>query len=456
MKEKIRKGFEVITDRRTIASLFIFYLLYVKNIFINILNNPSARVLYQKLGWVLAFFVAFDMLAELFSRKLILSKQQIPIWIFFCWAFICTFFNPNEFVQESVRQLAIFLMECYLLITMKKRIGQKKTDKYLAFIGYQVIIVFLVVNLINLYLFVHYKIGGSELSGIFASEKLFVYNNGLHGEQYKGIYEWMTDGSYRCLLSLLVGFILADKKKLPWWAAGINATVCAVMLFLEGCRSSLIGLCVTFVYLIWYIVKKVLFHFSGFKPKYRKVQIFMGILLLGVLILAFVGFRKLSTLQAADQAAFYDTIQAVSTGRWKIWQAAIKLANESPIFGWGWGSFPQEGLKFLYSDIMTVDYHNIFINVLVFTGYPGLVLFLVLLFTFYFLIIKNVKYITVQKNCWMFILCICFLISSCLNTGVLGQDSHIEDPFFWICLGCLIYPKPSRKNESQDKTAIGN
>ncbi len=98
---------------------------------------------------------------------------------------------------------------------------------------------------------------------------------------------------------------------------------------------------------------------------------------------------------------------------------------------------------------MVVAYHDIFINVLVFTGYPGLVLFLILILFSYLFIIKNVKSITLQKNWWMFILCICFLISASLNPGILGQDSHIEDPFFWISLGCLIYPKPSKKKQSK-------
>ena len=446
------KIWEKVTDRRLLIFLYIFHLLYIRDIFIAIFSSEQALSFFYKFGWFLAFYVAFDMLVELFSGKLIIKKQQIPIWIFFGWAFICTFFNPNGLSQESARQLALFLMNSYLLVTLKKRIGQKQTDRFLAFIGYQVVFVFLVINLINLYCYVHYKTGGSELSGILASSNLFVEGNGQHGEQFKGIYEWMTDGSYRCLLSLLIGFILADKHKMPWWLAGTNGVICAVMLVLQDCRSSLIGLFLTAAYLMWYLVKKILIHFCRHRANYKFIQILLGILLVAIIVGAAAVYSKLAVLQASDPEAFFQKMNSLSTGRWSIWHAAIKVADDSPIFGWGWGSFPMTGLNYLNSPMMVVDYHDIFINVLVFTGYPGLVLFLILILFSSLFIIQNVKSITLQKNWWMFILCICFLISASLNPGILGQDSHIEDPFFWISLGCLIYPKPSKKK--QNKTDV--
>ena len=191
------KIWEKVTDRRLLIFLYIFHLLYIRDIAIDIFSSEHALSFFYKFGWFLAFYVAFDMLVELFSGKLIIKKQQIPIWFFFGWTFICTFFNPNGLSQESARQLALFLMNSYLLVTLKKRIGQKQTDRFLAFIGYQVVFVFLVINLIKLYCYVHYRTGGSELSGILASSNLFVEGNSQHGEQFKGIYEWMTDGSYR-------------------------------------------------------------------------------------------------------------------------------------------------------------------------------------------------------------------------------------------------------------------
>lgn len=448
----LSKFWKIVTDRRLLISLYIFHLLYIRDVLIDIFSSDQAFSFFYWFGWFLAFYVAFDMLVELFSGKLIFKKQQIPFWIFFGWAFICTFFNPNGLSHESARQLALFLMNSYLLVTLKKRIGQKQTDRFFTFIGYQVVIVFLIINLVNLYCYVHYKTGGTELSGILASSNLFVMDNGQHGEQFKGIYEWMTDGSYRCLLSLIIGLILADKRKMPWLLAGTNGVICAVMLVLQDCRSSLIGLFLTAAFLIWYLIKKLLVHFCEYRTKYKLVQILLGILLFAIIISAAAAFSKLSALHSSDPEAFFQKMNSLSTGRWSIWQAAIKVANKSPIFGWGWGSFPIIGLDYLNYSAMVVDYHDIFINVLVFTGYPGLVLFLILILASYLFMVKNVKSITLQKNWWMFILCICFLISASLNPGVLGQDSHIEDPFFWLCLGCLIYPKPSKKYQKKADT----
>ncbi len=442
----LSKFWKIVTDRRLLISLYIFHLLYIRDVLIDIFSSDQALSFFYWFGWFLAFYVAFDMLVELFSGKLIFKKQQIPFWIFFGWAFICTFFNPNGLSHESARQLALFLMNSYLLVTLKKRIGQKLTDRYFTFIGYQVVIVFLIINLVNLFCYVHYKTGGTELSGILASSNLFVMDNGLHGEQFKGIYEWMTDGSYRCLLSLLVSFIFADKKKMPWWFAGINAALCSVMLVLQDCRSSLIGLCVASVYLIWYFMKNLLSHFFSFKPNYKAKKIMLGLLFIGIIIFGIIAFKQFSVLRSVEPHSFDNQFSSLSTGRWEIWKAALKVADDSPIFGWGWGSFPMTGLNYLNHPSMLVDYHNIFINVLVFTGYPGLALFLIMLFSCYVFTINNVKSITRQKNWWMFILCICFLISASLNPGVLGQDSHIEDPFFWISLGCLIYPGRIRKH----------
>lgn len=76
------KIWEKVTDRRLLIFLYIFHLLYIRDIAIDIFSSEHALAIYYKFGWFLAFYAAFDMLVELFSGKLIIKKQQITIWFF--------------------------------------------------------------------------------------------------------------------------------------------------------------------------------------------------------------------------------------------------------------------------------------------------------------------------------------------------------------------------------------
>ena len=70
------KIWKIVTDRRLLIFLYIFHLLYMRDIAIDIFSSEQALAIFYKFGWFLVFYVAFDMLVELFSRKLIIKKQQ--------------------------------------------------------------------------------------------------------------------------------------------------------------------------------------------------------------------------------------------------------------------------------------------------------------------------------------------------------------------------------------------
>lgn len=123
-----------------------------------------------------------------------------------------------------------------------------------------------------------------------------------------------------------------------------------------------------------------------------------------------------------------DTINYIGTTRGVLWRYGIKYIIKRPITGYG-----IECLDILYGkDLIDQDRpHNILIQMAVFTGIPGLILYSLFILTILFRSLKKIKYFD-EIYRFIFVMCICYLMSS-----MFGNSMFYTSPYFSMFLGML-------------------
>jgi O-antigen ligase len=174
-------------------------------------------------------------------------------------------------------------------------------------------------------------------------------------------------------------------------------------------RTGFLAVAVAVVALIW--------HFGIKTRNYFRVVI-GGILLLIVLFaLMPSGYEKLINSIYDNDAVVAGTVRsdaAVSReARLQLLKRAIEVTLKNPIFGVGWGGFPQ------LSGSWRVE-HNTFLELSTEAGLPALALFLLLVY-FTFLNLRNAERLALPQSkvwrlagalrasCWAFVIGACFL-----------------------------------------------
>ena len=129
----------------------------------------------------------------------------------------------------------------------------------------------------------------------------------------------------------------------------------------------------------------------------------------------------------------YQTIIDLSSGRIQMAEAIIRNANNHRFLGEGYGNNLLVNSRF-----NTVHPHNLFLAILLYTGYPGLLAFCGFLFYTIKQITNNLHLIISLNFKWIFILTICVFIESLFDTCIIGAASaNIETLFFYLCLGII-------------------
>jgi O-antigen ligase len=87
--------------------------------------------------------------------------------------------------------------------------------------------------------------------------------------------------------------------------------------------------------------------------------------------------------QTSAKSAGGDQLDGSSQTRLILWDAAVKMTLESPVFGWGFRSFPVLKDKFTERPVEESDNHNMFLYVASQMGVPALLLLLLILWRMY-------------------------------------------------------------------------
>lgn len=171
----------------------------------------------------------------------------------------------------------------------------------------------------------------------------------------------------------------------------------------------------------------LLFHFTyicWFSLKRYKVQLFVGLSLLAVLILYYSGFG-LNIIERFSIANEVQLLDEGRTGRLMLWLEASRLFQANPI-GYGPGlaiSFVNAGGNF---EMTEVNFHNIYLQALVDLGVVG---FLLITSVFF----RSSIIMSGEIGKWNFAVLIYGLIGLFQFTGY--------DPFIWFILGVIRHDK---------------
>ncbi len=133
-----------------------------------------------------------------------------------------------------------------------------------------------------------------------------------------------------------------------------------------------------------------------------------------------------------------EAIEKAGTSRGILWKKGIEFIMEKPIFGYGLDGV---GDEYQMEDIATDRPHNIIIQMALFTGIPGMIMYIGFVI---FLYVK--KLIMIRKSdelgAAMFFITVCYFISS-----MFGNSMYYTSPYYLIFLGFLMRNIYSKKEK---------
>lgn len=424
-----------LTDYRYIISVQVLGMLILRDIIQDVfyLFSGIQYKIWNAFSAFVAVYALCILIYELAHRKLFSGSIQNLLWIFFAITIVGTAMRrEGTWVKSWIYEFLLF-MKIYIFFILIPRLGKEDTDRFIYRISKWAVAVFCTINTVSMLVLILHLLGFPDLPGILAYSSMGTTLN--HGEyQFFGLYEWMTDGSHRTILTLVLGFFLYSRKQMkPFWFY-LNLVTAFAYVLLAGARSALLCLLPVILYLLFLLIEKF------FSRKAAKRSIILLFVLIAVLLCFKIvpKVHELIELRRTDPEKAFNILNAKTNGRLELWRAGIIVGVQKPIFGWGWAYYPPQ-LMDLSIDAAGVSLHNVLANVFVFSGFAGLISLLVFFAASLVKLWKNRHLISSTKSGWLLILVICGLIQSMLQPGILGENSHIESIYFWIAYGYLVY-----------------
>lgn len=247
-------------------------------------------------------------------------------------------------------------------------------------------------------------------------------------------------GSYLVImlfLAIILILLANDRKKTILFF--IAANFLFLNMLYSGTRSALVGIFVGLVTLspfIW-------FHFANLRKRYVSLLCTFVILFGVVNILESNNYvhRLLSIFQSAGQVMQNNEESGLAGSyRWKLWEIALPLVAEYPVFGSGPDTlayvYEQDALlnfANLTDDHVVDKAHNEYLQIAITMGIPTLILYLLFLSVILWTIWKSIRKNKGQKQLLLagfFALITAYAAQAFFNISVVPVA-----PFFWLMLG---------------------
>lgn len=176
-------------------------------------------------------------------------------------------------------------------------------------------------------------------------------------------------------IGLLISYVLyktsplRDGKKTDRLRYGLSALTFAVALLLTTKRTPLL-ICILAVILIEYLMAS--------KGKATTVyKVLCGVFIVGIFVVAFGDQIPVLSNVMNRLSVFFttSTLEESTTGRTLLWDRAIQLWSDNPIFGSGWGTY-----RYYWTDGyqgVSSAAHNVFLQLLAEVGVVGFIIFMI-------------------------------------------------------------------------------
>ena len=362
--------------------------------------------------------------------------METALLVFLCAAVITSVMHGPQYLNQRVGDMVFPTTEdlifslvqafglCVVCFRAPLREDPERYPKFMDRLGMAAWLVICGLMLGSVILYLCYVNDISLPGGLGSADQIFTYGHLGEEMRFCGLFGYSNDGGNLCGLAAVLTIILAQRKRIPLWAAGCAYLLSACTIFLLDVRTSVVELLVITAIPVYYLLGK--------KIGYGRTILLVGITA-ALLVIAMVVSRPeaIATFMERFRKDPYDGLRFLTTGRSFFWDMSVQMFRKSPIFGQGW--LNSQALGYF-------DGHNLFFNVLLWTGLSGilpLTVFAVLLIRH---LVQNKRTL---RECGLTVwelLLIAVLTESMLDRAILGT-SHTgpETTFFWLTAGMLGY-----------------
>ena len=408
-------------DRKNLACLYTLVLLYV--------------VVLLKISTYGTFHDVFRIFFALWTIGLSvhdLLKHQIPkkipvlfqIWIFAAGLISLVFQTKGRGIDQ-INTLIVFATLGYIFFTLPFFTTKKEFDRLVSFLALNGAAVLFLMNAASLIVLGLHGLRSPSVSSLYDSMIV------MRGDQLRffGYHQYPTLAGFNSMLAMILGFIYVSRHRKPVWYVfqAINCAFALVMIYLSHARGAMLGAAVIFLALVVLLAAK--------KVGGKKTLRLFGFIVIAAIVLVLVVFHS-RIFGAFAYYADSNSLSSLTSGRSLIWQTAVEGFRQRPLIGWGWinGSLIEPITK-----PSTNNCHNLFFNILLWTGLLGTIPYLLLIVFSIVTIIRHLREIYRNGDAWLLVLVICGFIQSMLDIALAGQDNRLLDPYFYLAFGGVLF-----------------
>ena len=385
------------------------------------------------LTWVTIVWIVVILLSQVFKKEMKFDAMTLPLCGLLLVMVIATALNLESIrVWKDLELLDVIISiieAAGLFGILFPAARHEEPREYTVFLNDLFRIVYGYVCLLALasvFLFVCYRMDFTLPGGFGSADQIFTYGHMGEETRFCGLFGYSTDGGNLCALSAAIGIYLYEQKKIPLLGVLAGTVLLIGTIVLLDVRTSMVALLLNGLLLGSYLLGKK----TGMK---KAVLIMLAVL---VVFIAAGMFLKQDAIRYYLEQYRKDpreTLIFLTTGRSEYWEAAVYGWLEKPVFGWGWLNNAYIGFFF--------DNHNVFFNLLLWTGAAGLGLFVLFAVIWFVHVIRRREPVGIGMV--LIITAVC--VQAMLDRAILGTaNTGVETMCFWLCTGLLAYGYPMK------------
>ncbi len=419
---------DFLSDRRNLCKFYLYAMMVIIAVVPFFFGRGTdLSFLYTLNRAVCSIWTLFLLLSDLIHHRVpkgLLSWSSAWLCAAACLSLIFGTSSPSS---GQIAGIFFLIMTSYLAVTVGFYHSDTFSDDFDPLFRILAIELFGLAA-VSLIMFLFYKNGYESVFGIPYDA---VTSPRVVRVRYSGILGFATAGGYHLIAGLILCFYLSAKKKLPVWFRNLDILVSMVMIMLEDARNAYLEAAI--------IVLLLLYRWMRTKMQAKQVKWILAGAAAAVVI--FYVLRDASMNDPSNGTAL-EYLNRFTSGRLALWAGAVKGFLSNPVFGQGW----LNGSAITAVDPTLSNAHNVFMNVLLWTGLAGMIPFCIFLIGGLIRILRNRRNLRSPADQWLMVLVICILWGSMLSSvSIIGDDSHLVSILFYLSFGYLYYLTPRKE-----------